>query len=711
MPAAPASDEGFGRLSCVAWHGRGVGRIATLPALLDGWRLVPASRAQDEGAQAVLAWGRKPSARRAQAWAARQGLPVLWLEDGFLRSVGLGADEPPLSVVLDDLGIYYDAHGPSRLEALMRLPLTEARRSRAHDLCRAWRSARVSKYNHAREWAGVMSPGDVLVVDQTAGDASIAGAMADARSFQRMLEAALDEHPTARVWLKVHPDVVAGRKRGHFDHLTPGQQARVTVLGEAVHPAGLLAQAAAVYVVSSQMGFEALLWERPVRCFGMPFYAGWGLTRDELAAPARRVPVEWPALAHAALVDYPRYADPETGGPASPERLLDWMGLQRRLREQFPSELMAVGFSGWKRASLRRFLAGSRVRPGSPAEARGFVGPVVLWGRQAWPAASPGQVLRVEDGFLRSVGLGADLVHPLSWVIDGRGLHYDARRPSDLEHLLAEGDFDEVLLRRARALREQLVAHALSKYNVGAGGWQRPATDRPVVLVVGQVESDASLALGAPGLHTNLGLLQAVRRERPEAWIVYRPHPDVSARLRAPGQGEHTVARWCDEVAADPPITTLLAQADEVHVLTSLAGFEALLRGVRVVCWGVPFYAGWGLTEDRVPTPRRGRVRGLDELVAAALFCYPRYVSRRTGHFTTPEGALAELLGWRDSAASQPAPGFWARAWQRLRRAVLREVVAWRRRHDAKECEISRFAPECGGSHLQAGDGQPPGGT
>jgi capsular polysaccharide export protein len=236
--------------------------------------------------------------------------------------------------------------------------------------------------------------------------------------------------------------VVAGRKRGHFGTLSAGQRSRVTVLGEPVHPAGLLAQAAAVYVVSSQMGFEALLWGRPVRCFGMPFYAGWGLTRDELAAPARRAPVEWPALVHAALVDYPRYTDPETGGPTSPERLLDWMGLQRRQREQFPPELMAVGFSGWKRASLQRFLAGSRIRSGAPAEARRLPGRWCCGGGRPGPRP-PGQVLRVEDGFLRSVGLGADLVQPLSWVIDGRGLHYDARRPSDLEHLLAEGEFDE----------------------------------------------------------------------------------------------------------------------------------------------------------------------------------------------------------------------------------------------------------------------------
>jgi hypothetical protein len=87
----------------------------------------------------------------------------------------------------------------------------------------------------------------------------------------------------------------------------------------------------------------------------------------------------------------------------------------------------------------------------------------------------------------------------------------------------------------------------------------------------------------------------------------------------------------------------------------------------------------------------------------------PPYVSRRTGHFTTPEGALAELLRWREQLACGPAPGIWARAWQVLRRAVLREVVAWRRRQVANECEISRFAPERKDSPLQARDGRPPG--
>jgi 3'(2'),5'-bisphosphate nucleotidase len=696
--------RGFGRLSCVAWHGRGVGRIATLPALLDGWRLVPAARARAEGAQAVLAWGASPA-----PGAPRPGRPARVCRCCGWRMASCArwawGRRAALSIVLDDQGIYYDAHGPSRLDALVRQPLTEAA-ARARTTCAGpgERPASPSTTTPAN------GPGDGA--RRRAGGGPDRRRCLDRRGDGRCPQ--LPAHagggagraPAARVWLKVHPDVVAGRKRGHFGTLSAGQRSRVTVLGEPVHPAGLLAQAAAVYVVSSQMGFEALLWGRPVRCFGMPFYAGWGLTRDELAAPARRAPVEWPALVHAALVDYPRYTDPETGGPTSPERLLDWMGLQRRQREQFPPELMAVGFSGWKRASLQRFLAGSRIRSGAPAEARRFAGPVVLWGRQAWPAAAWAGA--AGGGRLSALG-GPGGRSGAAPVLGDRWPRAALRRPPPVRSGASAG---RRRIRRGPAAPGPCPARAAGgqrpeQVQRGDGGWQRPATDRPVVLVVGQVESDASLALGAPGLHTNLGLLQAVRRERPEAWIVYRPHPDVSARLRAPGQGEDTAARWCDEIAADPPITALLSQVDEVHVLTSLAGFEALLRRAGGVL-GPALLCRLGL--DRGPVagaaagrPRPGRARG------GRCSATPPTSAGAPGTSPRPKGRWPNCCVGASRLACGPAPGIWARAWQVLRRAVLREVVAWRRRQVANECEISRFAPERKDSPLQARDGRPPG--
>jgi capsular polysaccharide export protein len=66
--------------------------------------------------------------------------------------------------------------------------------------------------------------------------------------------------------------------------------------------------------------------------------------------------------------------------------------------------------------------------------------------------------------------------------------------------------------------------------------------------------------------------------------------------------------------------------------MTSLMGFEALVRGVPVTCLGTPFYAGWGLTRDLGGVPDWRGKASLERLVHAALVEYPRYwdpVSRR----------------------------------------------------------------------------------
>jgi capsular polysaccharide export protein len=338
---------------------------------------------------------------------------------------------------------------------------------------------------------------------------------------------------------------------------------------------------------------------------------------------------------------------------------------------RLPSRVFAYGFSLNKRRILRRFAGDSIVHSVRNARRIPRGSALLLWGSTPVPPglAADVKLIRVEDGFLRSVGLGAELARPVSWVLDHSGIYYDATRPSDLEQLLQSWEFTPQLLARAAALRERIVASGITKYSVGTGAWRRPQRAR-VILVPGQVESDASLRLGAPSLRTNLGLVRAVREANPYGYLLYKPHPDVAAGLRARGKDERQVRVWCDEVVTEVAMGTLLEQVDEVHVLTSLAGFEALLRGKLVVCHGRPFYAGWGLTQDVEPIARRQRQLTLDELVAGSLIVYPTYVSHRTGRYISAEQALDELLAWRESVGTRN------RAWQQLRRAVLRLTVA-----------------------------------
>jgi len=165
-----------------------------------------------------------------------------------------------------------------------------------------------------------------------------------------------------------------------------------------------------------------------------------------------------------------------------------------------------------------------------------------------------------------------------------------------------------------------------------------------------------------------MGLLRAVREANPDAHVLYKPHPDVLAGMRIKGQDEDRALQWCHEQINNIPMGTLLPQVDEVHTLTSLAGFEALLRGKKVTCYGQPFYAGWGLTTDILPVARRTRTLTLSELVSGALILYPTYIARRSGTLTTPEQALDDLLVWsRQAGVAVP----W---WRRLFRAIRRQV-------------------------------------
>ena len=356
---------------------------------------------------------------------------------------------------------------------------------------------------------------------------------------------------------------------------------------------------------------------------------------------------------------------------ARAEDVVGLVALNRRLRGDLPRTIYAHGFSRWKRPFIAQFLSGSEVRFVRKMRDVPNGACLLLWGRRKVPDSRDDcSILRIEDGFLRSSGLGADLVRPLSLVIDDLGIYYDGSAPSRLERILEEGAYMEADQARARALRQAIVEQRLSKYNLGGSGWQRPAGANRVLLVVGQVEDDASIQYGSPETRTNIDLLRRVRAENPNATIVYKPHPDVVAGLRKREQERGAIADLADAMVTDCDPIVMLDQVDEVHTMTSLMGFEALLRGVPVTCYGMPFYAGWGLTSDMLPCPRRTRRLTLDELVHGALIDYPRYWSVRGNIFAPPEDILVELKDLADAGPATRSP---------LRKALRPLLATWKK--------------------------------
>ena len=628
----------------------------------------------------VIGWGHKSTANKARRYAVQYNLPYISLEDGFLRSLDLGCKgAQPLSLVVDHTGIYYDATAPSDLAKSLNSSdwdTSELLGSARHAM-ESITNYHLSKYNHAPDascdlW-GNTSATHVLVLDQTVGDASVSLGMASEASFKAMLDEALSLYPLKSIRVKTHPDVIAGKKCGFLTDYAKSHGVEVISLD--CSPLSLLAQADVVYTVTSQMGFEALMLGKEVHCFGMPFYAGWGLTIDKQSCPRRTRKRSIEEVFAAAYMLYARYVNPIREECCDIHEIISLLAEQRRQNERNRLFHACLGFRWWKKPYARAYLKSTggetsffhnSKRAVAQAKARG--GEVVIWSsavtdelqQQCDKESVP--LARMEDGFIRSVGLGSDFNWPYSLVVDRKGIYYDPTSSSDLEDILntlPDHPDHDILMKRAASLCSLIREKGLTKYNTGLCDVSLPylPEDKTIVLVPGQVEDDASVRKGGFDMD-NLSLLQKAREKRPDAFIIYKPHPDVERGNRKGGIPEEIALRYADIIVRNYPMGQLLPRVHEVHTLTSQTGFEALLRGVKVCTYGGPFYAGWGLTEDTQTFPRRTARLSLDELVAGTLLLYPTYYDWQTENFCRAEDVCFRLL--------QPNGQMRGRVWARF---------------------------------------------
>ncbi|EAC2087006.1 capsular polysaccharide biosynthesis protein [Campylobacter jejuni] len=616
-------------------------------------------------------WGRKKSGLKAMNLAKKYNTKFILLEDGFIRSLNLGVENSPsFSMVKDDIGIYYDATMPSKLENLLNTYEFKGEEiKQAKKAIELIKKYKISKYNNNLDIPDDYFQKDekrVLIIAQTANDASLEFGLAKDFKTVDMIKDAIKENPDSKIYIKIHPDVLSGKKQSDLDINSLPKEC--ILISENFNPIALLEFFDKVYTKTSGMGFEALIQECECVCYGMPFYAGWGLTKDKLECKRRMQKRSLEEVFYAAYILYSEYFNPYLNQKSNIFDTIQTLAKYKSIEKANSNRLFMLGFTLWKRYFIKPFFKAknneiiflnsikSLARYKLKEDDKFFI-----WGKkydentlknlllvkakeQNLTSFTP-KVSLVEDGFIRSISLGSDLTRPFSLIVDDKGLYIDPNKVSKLEELLQNEIFDKNMLNRAKNIIKTLLENRFSKYNglkhedlkINAKIGQK------VILIPAQVEDDASMILGGFGLST-LDLLKEVRSKNQDAYIIFKPHPDVLSGNRVGLKDETLILEFCDEIVKDCSIDSAIKIANEIHTITSTSGFDALLRAKKVFTYGMPFYAGWGLTKDKHKCERRTRKLSLEELVAGALITYPRYINPKTKTLCEIEVCLDIML-------------------------------------------------------------------
>jgi len=240
-----------------------------------------------------------------------------------------------------------------------------------------------------------------------------------------------------------------------------------------------------------------------------------------------------------------------------------------------------------------------------------------------------GELTLLEDGFIRSIGLGVDGSPSFSLVEDDIGIYYDATVPSKLENILNTYDFqtDTTLMEDTQKAMTMIVEYNISKYNhapnVGSDFFEHD--DKPKVLIVAQTSGDASLEYGRGNVFTTKDMIADAIKDNPHASVYLKIHPDVLVGKKSSDILLDEIPKACSILDSDVNPISLLKHFDKVYTKTSGMGMEALILGLDVVCYGMPYYAGWGLTSDKIKCERRVRELSKEEIFATAYILYTRY--------------------------------------------------------------------------------------
>lgn len=506
----------------------------------------------------------------------------------------------------------------------------------------------------------------ILILGQAEDDLYVTQGSGQQYSGNDLVSMAYLEHPEAQIIYKPHADVLHHRRKGlsnpkDVEHLCQ-------ILGEAFDLVDALEDVDQVYTISAPEAFEAIIRGIKVTTLGKPYYAGWGLTDDRQSYERRNRVLSLQEFVVGYYLKYLKYYDPGynklTELEDAFERLIAFREMesvktefnnkieldkQANILESYePKPVIKNTFFiycslEWRPIFESLYQHQKLIFLKKPMTPQVFI---ETWAKKIkfcqdavlmiqsdiaekflWDFAQKNHipVYFVREGLIDGKSL---LNKKFSIAMDSKAPFNSYHEISDMENLLLSCDLTQEpqWLEKVKALIENLYLSDKQFYkNTWNANTAYGEKKNKRVLVIGEAEDDINIKLASPIKFSANELVELAYLENPDAQIIYKPfrgylNAKVAGHLN-PYNVQHICTLLTDDILPEQSLETI----DHVYTLTSNLGFSALLRGIQVTTLGCPFYAGWGLTDDRQSIERRSKTLSLYELVAVIYFQYFKY--------------------------------------------------------------------------------------
>lgn len=588
--------------------------------------------------------------------------PVLRLKDGIFAGYSNKKSAYSLYYAFES-DVYYNLKKESNIESLLRsywVP-TEEEWQTAHLAIQMINKYGITKYNEYPHVSESTMRGvgyqNILLVDQPIDDESVVLGNADEQTFNDMLLYAFDNYQYANIYVKLHPDTIDGKKEGYLQKLLLkhglNDHPSIKLIDTHCNITSLFHFINDIFVVTSQVGFEALIRNKNVICFGTPFYSGWGLTTDMQTLSYPKPERSLMDLFVALVLQHTLYLNPFTGKKGTILDLLEYVSLQQRHNNKKNVAFYNTAFIERKNIDLllnvdkQNFSAITKAKQ-IPKHIDDFI---LTDKKSTFQEVEPLKYRAfLSDGFLFSDRVNDENV--LSLIVDHNGPFYDPKAQSDLDYMLNHETYTDY----EKNCAEQFLIDLRGKFlmdmieqDSGNALSEKKKENKKVVFIPGQREEDDMTFVGGDiTIPSDYELLVAILQKVENSLIIYKPAQGSKfKKLNDLSKGglvnltslvKERKNTFVFEF--DASISHCIEVSDEVHLLNHTCGLEAIIKGKRVVTYGLPFYGGLGLTEDKQKFPREKREISLEEFALAVYMLYPRYKLPNEEYFTSASNAL-----------------------------------------------------------------------